>query len=133
MRIPGYAPALALVLLAVAACNPAEEPAPIPTPAPPEVGQTGEVGGVPPVAPVTGPAAATPPEVVEAAEEGEDTCGRIALEPLIGREADHPDVPAPSPLVRHIRPDSQVTMDFRPERLNLEINADGVIVRLRCG
>ena len=35
--------------------------------------------------------------------------------------------------VRTIRPGDAVTMDFRPDRLNLEIGEDGRITRFRCG
>jgi hypothetical protein len=35
--------------------------------------------------------------------------------------------------VRAIRPGEAVTMDFRPDRLNVEIGAGGRIERLRCG
>ena len=35
--------------------------------------------------------------------------------------------------VRVIGPGDAVTMDFRDDRLNLEIDADGKIVRARCG
>ena len=35
--------------------------------------------------------------------------------------------------VRTIRPGEAVTMDFRPDRLNVEIGAGGRIERLRCG
>ena len=35
--------------------------------------------------------------------------------------------------VRVIGPDQAVTMDFRGDRLNLETNAGGRIVRVRCG
>ena len=35
--------------------------------------------------------------------------------------------------VRVIGPNDAVTMDFRPDRLNLETNARGRIVRVRCG
>jgi len=34
---------------------------------------------------------------------------------------------------RIIKPDSMVTMDYRPERLNLHIDRDGKIVDERCG
>jgi hypothetical protein len=68
----------------------------------------------------------------------EDTCG-------FGKLGRYRDVPA-SPNVlaeigaivgeknlRAIRPGDAVTMDFRPDRLNVEIGAGGRIDRLRCG
>lgn len=38
-----------------------------------------------------------------------------------------------SALVRVIRPDQLVTMDHREDRLNLHLDANDVIVRVRCG
>jgi len=35
--------------------------------------------------------------------------------------------------IRTIRPGDAVTMDFRPERLNIEIGGSGRIERFRCG
>ena len=35
--------------------------------------------------------------------------------------------------LRHIRPDSQVTMDFRPDRVNFKIDEDGRITEITCG
>lgn len=35
--------------------------------------------------------------------------------------------------IRVIRPGDVVTMDYRPDRLNVEVGEDGRIKRLRCG
>ena len=35
--------------------------------------------------------------------------------------------------VRTIRPGDAMTMDYREDRLNVELDGDGRIVRLRCG
>ena len=35
--------------------------------------------------------------------------------------------------LRVIAPDTIVTMDFRPDRLNVETDAQGRIIRFRCG
>ncbi len=35
--------------------------------------------------------------------------------------------------IRTINPGDAVTMDFRPDRLNIEVGDDGRIKRLRCG
>lgn len=35
--------------------------------------------------------------------------------------------------IRTINPGDAVTMDFRPDRLNVEVGEDGRIKRLRCG
>ena len=35
--------------------------------------------------------------------------------------------------LRWIRPGDAVTMDYRPDRLNIEIGSDGRIKQIRCG
>ena len=35
--------------------------------------------------------------------------------------------------VRTIRPGTAVTMDFRTDRLNLEVDAAGTVTKVRCG
>jgi hypothetical protein len=63
----------------------------------------------------------------------DDACNIAQYTALIGKPATDPAVPPASPDVRHIRPDTQVTMDHRPDRLNIDINADGIITAFRCG
>lgn len=70
--------------------------------------------------------------------QGEDTCGLAKVNRYKG-------VPASAEVlaeiaafvgeknVRTIRPGDAVTMDFRPDRLNVELGAGGRIERLRCG
>ena len=36
------------------------------------------------------------------------------------------------PDVRYLRPNTQMTMDFRPDRLNIAIDANDVITGFRC-
>lgn len=68
----------------------------------------------------------------------EDTCGLGKAKRFIGVPAG-PEVLAEIATlvgeknVRAIRPGDAVTMDFRPDRLNVEIGAGGRIERLRCG
>jgi hypothetical protein len=62
-----------------------------------------------------------------------DACNMAQYMALVGKPATDPGVPAASASVRHIRPDTQVTMDFRPDRLNIDISAEGVITAVRCG
>jgi hypothetical protein len=52
---------------------------------------------------------------------------------LIGKPATDAAVPPAGPQVRHLPPGSQVTMDFSPTRLNIDIDDAGVITALRCG
>ncbi len=83
------------------------------------------------VAPETNPAPAPP--VAGADPAVEDTCGMVQHAGLIGKPATDPAVPPAGPQVRHLPPGSQVTMDFSPTRLNIDIDAAGVITALRCG
>jgi len=65
-----------------------------------------------------------------------DACGAAKLAPFIGKPETTPGVPAASttrPIVRHLYPDSIVTMDFSETRLNIELDAKGVILKARCG
>ncbi len=110
---------LALVAgLALMACSPSTEPTPV-TPAESVATAPSTPEPAPPVTPAVDPAA--------------DTCGLAQYVALVGKPATDPAVPTAGPSVRHIKPDSQVTMDFSPARLNIDINAEGVITGFRCG
>ena len=61
-----------------------------------------------------------------------DTCGASGLERLIGTEIGKTDLSDHSAL-RIIPPGSAVTMDYNADRLNVEIDAAGIITRLSCG
>src|SRR5262249_10639091 len=58
-----------------------------------------------------------------------DTCGAHARADFIGQNV---SAVTPPPGARVIAPDSVVTQDFRPERLNIITDAHGVIQRLEC-
>ncbi|ARO13658.1 hypothetical protein BVG79_00300 [Ketogulonicigenium robustum] len=80
-------------------------------------------------------AQATPPQpsgptVPDAAS---DTCGGAAYGYLIGQKANALERVLIMRQVRIIHPDTMVTMDHRPARLNFTINADGLIARISCG
>jgi hypothetical protein len=65
-----------------------------------------------------------------------DACGAARLMPFIGKPVATPGVPAASrstPAVRYLFPNTIVTMDFSEQRLNIELDAQGVILRARCG
>jgi len=80
------------------------------------------------------PAAADPaPPAPTPTDPAADTCNMAQYAALVGMPATDPGVPPASSSVRHITPNTQVTMDFSPTRLNIDINADGVITGLRCG
>ncbi|MEG3180136.1 I78 family peptidase inhibitor [Sphingomonas sp. LT1P40] len=65
-------------------------------------------------------------------------CNADRVQPLVGREA-KPQVVARAKqrsgarLVRLIKPDMAVTMDFRSDRLNLELDNVNTIKAARCG
>lgn len=78
--------------------------------------------------------AETPPPPKPPAE---DTCGTAKVSRFLGQEATaaieaeiSADTAGPT---RTIRPGDAVTMDFRPDRLNIELDESGKIKRLRCG
>lgn len=72
---------------------------------------------------------ATPPPEPAA----DDTCGKAMFADLVGEPvANHSFGDAPGD-VRVITPDQAVTLDHRPDRLNVDVNRNGDIGRLWCG
>ena len=68
---------------------------------------------------------ATPPT---AADQLGGYIGRKASDDVIAAiTASRGDKP-----VRVLQPDSMVTMDYRPDRLNIDVDAKGIITGLRC-
>ena len=60
-------------------------------------------------------------------------CGAYALQYLVGQSRDvlaSMTLPAP---VRTIGPDTAVTMDFNPQRLNIRYDEGGIIREVYCG
>lgn len=108
--------------LALMACSPSTEPARDTAPADDRV------------QPMPEPAPPAPPPAPDPAQPAaEDTCGMAQYASLVGKPATDPGLPAASGAVRHIRPDTQVTMDYRPDRLNIDIDDSDVITGFRCG
>ncbi len=60
------------------------------------------------------------------------TCGADALQGLVGQPASVLQTMKFGQETRIIRPGMAVTMDYRPDRLNLDINAKEVITRVYC-
>ena len=83
----------------------------------------------PPTAETAVPEEPTPGTAVEATAQ--DTCNAARFIDLIGSNIDEVTVDQ-GPDVRVISPDSMVTQDFRPERLNIVVDADGQITSLEC-
>ncbi len=63
----------------------------------------------------------------------ENACGAADLQDLVGRQAAVLQTMRFGQPVRIIRPGMAVTMDYVAERLNIEIDAREVIVRVSCG
>ena len=60
-------------------------------------------------------------------------CAAEAYQVLVGQpvsEVDTDSLPIP---LRFYGPDQMVTMDYRPERMNIVLDADDVIVEVKCG
>jgi hypothetical protein len=119
----------ALAALGIIACQPSPgSGAPAPT------GATSDA-----VQPAAAPLAGSGPDLadLEAREllpkAADDSCGARALANIINRPADMPGLPEASAKIRYLNPDSMATMDFSPDRLNVDVNAEGRIWRLRCG
>jgi len=79
----------------------------------------------------------TPAGAMPAPPATEDDCGAASLSGYVGRKAtddviaalrawrgEHP--------IRVLTPGSVVTMDFRPDRLNVDVDENGVITGFRC-
>ena len=61
-----------------------------------------------------------------------DSCNAAAYQALIGTAADTADFSGHKS-VRIIPPNSAITMDYNPERLNVVTDAAGIIQKLSCG
>ena len=61
-----------------------------------------------------------------------DTCGVAQHTDLIGEPAAQIDRASLPPRTRFIDPDTLVTQDFVTTRLNVMIDAEGVVTELRC-
>ncbi len=62
-----------------------------------------------------------------------DTCQMAAHQSLagtVGAEIDRTALPAGARVICH---DCSVTMDYRADRLNIDLGADGKVTRLHCG
>lgn len=63
----------------------------------------------------------------------EDACGARGLQGLVGQpESALASLTLTAP-ARMIRPGMAVTMDYRAERLNIELDGQGQITRVTCG
>lgn len=60
------------------------------------------------------------------------TCGADALQGLVGQPASVLETMKFAGETRIVRPDMAVTMDYRPDRLNIEIDRAERISRVHC-
>lgn len=81
----------------------------------------------PPV--TTEPVAAAPMTAAEATAQ--DTCGAAQYRSMIGTNIAAVSFPADSG-IRIIQPDTMVTQDFSAQRLNVIVDASGIITSLEC-
>ncbi|MGD9980053.1 MAG: I78 family peptidase inhibitor [Hyphomonadaceae bacterium] len=79
------------------------------------------------------PAAETPAAPTNAAEAtAQDTCGASQHQALIGTPASAIDLSTYPPGTRIITPETMVTQDFVPTRLNITTGTDGNVASLNC-
>ncbi|HEX8055255.1 MAG TPA: I78 family peptidase inhibitor [Novosphingobium sp.] len=109
-------------VLALTACTQPESqvPAPAVTPAPIASAQP------------------APPSESAKPEPAADECGASKLGSYMGQAAGADTMAKIKQTIGHerirtINPGDAVTMDFRPDRLNVEVGEDGRIKRLHCG
>jgi hypothetical protein len=67
------------------------------------------------------------------AQDADDTCGAIGLQGLIGQTGAIVEMLYfPDRIIRIHGPEDALTLDYRPERLNILVD-EGVIDTIRCG
>lgn len=127
MALPLRFPIALLSLVAVAACaSPSSGPgeaASVAAPAPLQAAPS-------PPAPALQPDPLAPEDVVMTceAEKGLWAVGKIADEALVAKVM----ADTGSKQVRVIKPGMMVTMDYREDRVNLDVDADNRVLSVRC-
>lgn len=76
------------------------------------------------------PAASAPQTAAEATAQ--DVCGASRFQHLIGTPASEIDQASLPEGARIITPETMITQDFRPERLNIITGTDGRVSSLSC-
>ncbi|MDX2236331.1 MAG: I78 family peptidase inhibitor [Hyphomonadaceae bacterium] len=67
------------------------------------------------------------------ASGAEDTCNAAAFAALVGQPESAIDRAALPAGARVIAPNSMVTQDYRPDRLNIYVSTTGRVSSMRCG
>lgn len=112
------------VLLGLAACAPMAPQEASPAAAP-------DASASQPASPASPEAPPMPPEAAA-------TCDAAKAQAFVGRKADEGTVQAAvaasgAKTVRVLRPGVMVTLDYRGDRLNLQLDGKGLIASARCG
>ena len=74
-----------------------------------------------------------PPDPVPPALPPDDACGAPGLQGLVGQPRRVLETMKFGVPVRVIEPGMAVTMDYSPNRLNIELDDEGTITRVTCG
>ena len=79
--------------------------------------------------------AACMPDDGDRGEKGADECGAAALQHLVGQPVapNEAEFETDNRPVRLIPPGTAVTMDHRPDRLNVDLDENDVITKIWCG
>jgi hypothetical protein len=77
-------------------------------------------------------AAACTPEAPPA-DAGPNECPAASLQTLVGQPESAVAAMTFATPMRLLRPGMAVTMDYRPDRLNIEVDRAGRVVRVFCG
>lgn len=83
----------------------------------------------PPAAVAAPPQAAEEPPMICQADKGQWALGQTADDAVVARIV----AETTSERVRVIRPGMAVTMDFREDRVNVDVDAENRILSVRCG
>lgn len=83
--------------------------------------------------PAEEPAEAPPAAAPQTREEAtaQDTCGGSAYRSMVGSNLAAVTLPADAN-IRVVQPDTVVTEDFRPDRINIIVDANGAITAVEC-
>ena len=84
------------------------------------------------ILPLLALAACVEPVAPPAAEPAPDLCNATALQGLVGQPASVLQTMMLRAGTRVINPGDAVTMDFRADRMNIEIGANGRIEKIAC-
>ena len=77
------------------------------------------------------PVAEQPAPQTAAEATAQDTCGAAQYRGLVGQNFAAVSLPAGNN-IRIIQPDTMVTQDFSPQRVNMIVGADGIITAFEC-